>query len=1320
VRVVGSKKKSMTHTLSDKIRRRPLDERQRRRPSAVSSVHRWGKSASALCVATAILSIGLLIPSAASAAFVYPFTGQISGPTPSTSFDQLGSGSAAVNDHNGHIVLADSSNGLIYDFASVSDTSPEIWNGGNSTHGGSTPVGSFGGGRVAVAVDNSTGDVYVSDKTDAVIDKFDQDGNLIESFGDSENELTHAPEPDGQLAGLQTPAGVFSAAGAGAFGIAVDQATHDLYAVDVGHKVVDIFDSSGKYLRQITATPAGLYENGGYADAIAVDGASGKTYLADSGFDVVFVFDSAGTYLETWHGSNTPGGSFGGGYVSVAADNSSGDIYVVASSHQVIDVFDSEGHYLTQTSHSVGGLPKGITVDQASGKLYVSYESAVGIFAKFLIPDVTTGPANEITGTNVRLTGIVNTAGTEPADTLSDCHFDYVTKTAFESAGFSNLHSDGEAPCEPVASSIPVDATDHPVTAHLEHLTPGTAYRFRLKAVNQNGFPSVGMVESVETLPAPSITSVVSANVGASSADLNAEVNPRGYPTHYHFEWGPCATPSTCVTSPYGNSIPVPDEAIGSGTTPDPVATHLSNLQEGITYHWRVLATNPNGTEASADHTFVYLTGTPVQRNCSNEAFRTGPSAALPDCRAYELVTPPRKNGATVGYVAIGIRPLVSTDGARMIANTIQCFGGATSCPAARQVEGTPYAFERGSDGWKTIPLTLPATQVEINSAWAANPETGAALFSAPTPPTDQDDFYARAPSGNFADVGPISQPSDGGLGVNPIGGSPVEATADLSHIVWGAHPSWIFDNTTPGGGDALYEYVGVGNAQPFQVGVTGPKNSRALVSVCGADLGLGYGALSADGRTVYFVARSCSGGSAANAHVPVPADTLYARVDGELPSAHTVAISDPTPSECGAGAGSAEQTCRGAAPADAKFIAASADGSKVLFTSTRQLTDDASEGSNNLYLYDFNQPESQRLTALSAGDTSGLGPQVEGLLAITPDGSHVYFVASGVLGEGPNAQGKSAAEGENNLYLYQGGHATFVATLSGADQKEWVRSVPTANVTSNGHFLVFTSEADLTPDDSSAPGASQVFRYDAQTGQLIRLSVGERGFNDNGNAVVGGASLAAGAGGEIALATPGTAGLPFLGSTMSADGTRVFFMSPAALTPGAVDNVQTGIVGSQPSYAQNVYEWEQQGSGDCTEASGCIYLVSDGRDISKIGNGGASSVRFFGTDVTGTNVFFSTVDSLLPSDTDSNIDFYDARAEGGFPGAATVTPCQGDACKAETTLPPPAQSPGSAGFSGPEEGPGHVGKPKKPHREKSHRRHKHHKRVRSSRGGHR
>ena len=263
---------------------------------------------------------------------------------------------------------------MIFDFSSTADKVADRW------EGSTTPVGSFGGSRVSVAVDNGTGDVYVADRTDGVIDKFDEGGNLITSFGDSE------PTHNGQLAGLGTPAGSFAPPTDyySSFAIAINQATHDLYVVDAGHKVIDIFDESGAYLEQITATPAGLYEEvsgSTRTTGIAVTTA-GDVYVADWAAHEIFQFNAAGEYVSAWNGgtlpngaaSKTPEGNFGPEYepLEVAAEDSTGNVFVNNPSNASIDVFDKNGNYLYQTSHAeLGGdwiyFPQVVAIDQATG-----------------------------------------------------------------------------------------------------------------------------------------------------------------------------------------------------------------------------------------------------------------------------------------------------------------------------------------------------------------------------------------------------------------------------------------------------------------------------------------------------------------------------------------------------------------------------------------------------------------------------------------------------------------------------------------------------------------------------------------------------------------------------------------------------------------------------------------------------------------------------------------------------------------------------------------------------------------------------------------
>lgn len=251
-------------------------------------------------------------------------------------------------------------------------------------------------------------------------------------------------------------------------------------------------------------------------------------------------------------------------------------------------------------------------------------------------------------------------------------------------------------------------------------------------------------------------------------------------------------------------------------------------------------------------------------------------------------------------------------------------------------------------------------------------------------------------------------------------------------------------------------------------------------------------------------------------------------------------------------------------------------------------------------------------------------------------------------------------------------------------------------DLTPNGRFMVFTSRSDLTPDDTSS--TQQVFEYDAETGALTRISIGQSGFNDNGNAPcvparkgsnacvddaqlssllkLGSGSIYDGSAGGNARAYRPSA-YP-TERWVSTDGQYVFFQSSDALTPQALNNKVIGYttltkqaveegLSPEAEYASNIYEYHD----------GVVSLISDGRDISAEGEV-HSNVALIGTDASGEDVFFTTADALVEQDTDDNTDVYDARINGGFPAPAVPPSCSGDACQGELGAAPTLLTAGS------------------------------------------
>ncbi len=642
------------------------------------------------------------------------------------------------------------------------------------------------------------------------------------------------------------------------------------------------------------------------------------------------------------------------------------------------------------------------------------------------------------------------------------------------------------------------------------------------------------------------------------------------------------------------------------------------------------------------------------------------------DCRGYELVSPVYKEGYTVQVIGI------SENGGHVLAQSL----GAFSNPEATTALGQEYEITRESAGWNATPLDFPSTsfshyavdEVSANfaqSLWLAHP-----AISIP----GSSGIYVGPPTGPLTRMGPAEP-----LGGRIEGPTFIGESGELGHVLFfipspniGETSSlWPGDTTFVGYLHSLYEYENAGreSEEPRLVGIANvgePASVGAahLISNCGTYLGSfpegdAYNAVSVSGGSVIFTALACG-------EPGPPVNEIYARLQGTSGSpAHSVAISEPPLSvphrDCTGTCANSENIDANRRPA--AFAGASQDGSKVFFTTSQPLVNGDTDSSVDLYKADIEEGEVTRLMQVSRGEggdpTPGSGADVLGVARVSEDGSHVYFVAEGIL-TGTNGEGNAPTANKPNLYVYSSEcpgssdgcsnpveHISFVATLSTGDGADWqpadkrpVQSTP------DGEYLVFQSSADLTSDQGTQRENEQIFEYDARTEKLVRVSQGESGYNRDGNS------------GTFSAAIPVQdyeLSLPIQRYTrlaVSSDGSRVFFSTRDALTSQASNGVN------------NVYEYHD----------GQIGLISDGHDA--VQTNGDSAVELIGTDESGLDVFFTTADRLVAQDTDDQVDVYDARIAGGFE-AAGLAPCSGDSCQDAPNVPPSLLIPGAASPSG-------------------------------------
>jgi hypothetical protein len=695
-------------------------------------------------------------------------------------------------------------------------------------------------------------------------------------------------------------------------------------------------------------------------------------------------------------------------------------------------------------------------------------------------------------------------------------------------------------------------------------------------------------------------------------------------------------------------------------------------------------------------------------------AARAG-AEALPDGRAYELVTPVEKNGLLPEAVAIA-----SSGGA------VDWQAPGACCGATSGAEEL-YQSRRGSEGWSTSALTptpsapllgLLQEQLRVFST----PDLAATIFTTPASyaPGDAEDgalnLYLFGPE---SAVTWLSQGPLGGSG--PDGATFDGATPDAETVVFSSAAQLTSNATGLSELPTPPEYLYARDLATGQTSLVDVEDGGKPVSPDGASLGdggyLGHedlspdtfgtttNALSSDGSKVFFESPPYGLEDVR----PSPPSHLYMR---DLRDASTTPLDDP------------------ASAGFARYDGASEDGSLVFFTSTEGLGGDPYTDPE---LYEANTTERQigpappmSVVPVSAG--AGAGGYVDGHLigetAISNDGSHVYFAAEGVLAGNTDARSERASAGAPNFYVFdtRSGQTTFIATLAERDVDTRGEPGPLvrepdvqrpAVPTPDGSVLVFASSANLTGQNAAGPsttltaeaanGATTItvastagidvgrtielgnsfplhtdsarvtavtdathltlasplsFGHEAGTA-VTQLSVFElyRYSTEDGSLVcvscvpAGVAPRGSATLGDSGGGSYGPAGLPV---PMSSDGSRVFFDTADSLVAGDVNGnaPSTGPFGA--SLAEDVYEWED----------GQVHLISPGRSTGSV---------LDGTTPSGEDVFFTTAFPLVPQDTDGFADIYDARVAGGFPEPPEPPPPCSDASCRPSPVPPPS-----------------------------------------------
>jgi DNA-binding beta-propeller fold protein YncE len=504
----------------------------------------------------------------------------------------------------------------------------------------------------SIAIDPVSHFVHVGEEANHRVQTFKADGTFVASFGTEGEALGQFNQIKGIAVGSTGAVYVADAQSLGQCGPAGEK-----YA-----RRVQKFTSTGTPLEQVLLTDAPCGELEGFA----VD-SGGNLYLSNSGLTgAVRKYDPAGSLLKTIDPS--PGAAA----IAVdAADNlfvvdgtsTSTNSEVLASA---ILEYDSSGTQLRSVygDFSQVAVVRGVApFHSAGGDVFVSEgDRSLGLGRVLHVPFPPPGPVvypGSAKASTVRSVRATAEAKVNPEGKATTVHFEYIRDDQFIAAG----NSFGAGTLS-TAESAPVgaDFVLHVAAGVISGLAPETKYHFRVVATNPEAPSGVIGEEGTFTTLAPlEIGATWSTDVGIDAARLHAEVNPLGSTATGYFQY---VDDTRFKASGFDDATAVPDVShgaapidLGAGEVPRSTAVPLVELAPQTTYHYRLVAEDHcKVAEPSVTCTFLgpermFTTGTfpgGPESCATNAPFRIGPSAALPDCRAYELVSPLEKDGGDV------------------------------------------------------------------------------------------------------------------------------------------------------------------------------------------------------------------------------------------------------------------------------------------------------------------------------------------------------------------------------------------------------------------------------------------------------------------------------------------------------------------------------------------------------------------------------------------------------------------------------------------------------------------------------------------------